>query len=157
MTDLNLLRNILTYGEGYSVEQMALFESALNEITELRAKVLTFGGFSAADTANLITECGKASQQLVHFERSLNDSSEIVASMRVILRHSSPRTTLEQEVLLTYQRGVWNAQAVITDFPDCDNPEAAMNKLADWLMRLGLASQVRPELRETLGALWKKD
>ena len=157
MTDLNLLRNILIYGEGYSAEQVALFESALNEITELRSKVLALGGFSPADTANLITECGKASQQLVHFERSPNYSSEIVASMRVILRHSSPRTTLEQEVLLTYQRGIWNAQTVISDFPDCDSPETAMNKLADWLMRLGLASQVRPELRETLGALWKKD
>lgn len=157
MTDLNLLRNILTYGEGYSAEQMTLFESALNEITELRAKVLAFGGFSPADTANLITECGNASQQLVHFERSPNCSSETVASMRVILRHSKPRTTLEQEVLLTYQRGYWTAQAVITDFPECDSPETAMDKLADWLMRLGLSSQVTPELRETMGALWKKD
>ena len=157
MTDLNLLRNILIYGEGYSAEQMTLFESALNEITELRAKVLAFGGFSPADTANLITECGKASQQLVHFERSPNYSSEIVASMRVILRHSSPRTTLEQEVLLTCQRGFWTAQAVITDFPECDSPEIALDKLADWLMRLGLSSQVTPELRETMGALWKKD
>lgn len=157
MTDLNLLRNMLTYGEGYSAEQLALFESALNEITELRAKILAFGGFSPADTANLVTECGKATQQLVHFERSPKYSSEAVASMRIALRHSKLNTVLEQELILTHQRGIWNAQAVITDFPDCDSPEMAMNKLADWLMRLGLASQVRPELRDTLEALWKKD
>ena len=77
--------------------------------------------------------------------------------MRIALGHCTRITTLEQEIMLTYQRGIWNAQAVISDFPDCDSPEAAMNKLADWLMRLGLASQVRPELRETLVALWKKD
>lgn len=157
MTDLNLLRNMLTYGEGFSAEQMALFESALNEITELRAKVLEFGGFSSADTANLITECGKASQQLVHFECSPKYGPETVASMRVTLRHSKPRTTLEQEVMLTYQHGYWTAQAVITDFPECDSPVIAMDKLADWLMRLGLSSQVTPELRDTMGALWKRD
>lgn len=157
MTDLNLFRNMLTYGEGYTTEQMALFESALNEITELRAKVLAFGGFSPADTAHLITECGKTSQQLVHFERSPNYTSETVASMRIVLRHSRPRTTLEQEVMLTYQNGYWAAQAVITDFPECDSPEAAQAKLSDWLLRLGLACQVGTELRETMGALWKKD
>jgi len=157
MTDLNLLRNMLTYGEGFSAEQMALFESVLNEITELRAKVLAFGGFSSVDTANLVTECGKTSQQLVHFERSPNSTSETTASMRIVLRHHKPITTLEQEVMLTYQRGYWTAQAVITDFPECDRPEIAMDKLADWLMRLGLSSQVTPELRDTMGALWKRD
>lgn len=157
MTDLNLFRNMLTYGEGYTTEQMALFESALNEITELRAKVLAFGGFSPADTANLITECGKASQQLVHFERSPNYTSETVASMRVVLRHSKSRSMLEQEVMLTYQHGSWFAQVTVSDFPECDSPEAALGKLSDWLMRLGLASQVGSELRETMGALWRRD
>lgn len=157
MTDLNLLRNMLTYGEGYSDEQMALFESVLNEITELRAKVLAFGGFSPADTAHLMTECGKSSQQLVHFERSSSYTPETVASMRIVLRHSKPRTTLEQEVMLTYQRGAWFAQVTISDFPECDSPAAALGKLSDWLMRLGLASQVGTELRETMEALWKRD
>lgn len=157
MTDLNLLRNMLTYGEGYSAEQMMLFESALNEITELRAKVLTFGGFSPADTAHLMTDCGKSTQQLVHFERSTNHSPETVASMRIALRHSNRFTTLEQEVMMTYQRGAWFAQVTLCDFPECDSPEVALGKLSDWLMRLGLASQVAPELQETMGALWKRD
>lgn len=157
MTDLNLLRNMLTYGEGFSAEQMALFESALNEITELRAKVLEFGGFSAADTVNLVTECGKTSQQLVHFERSPNSTSETTASMRIVLRHHKPITTLEQEVMLTYHRGAWFAQVTVSDFPECDSPAAALGKLSDWLMRLGLASQVGTELRETMEALWKRD
>lgn len=157
MTDLNLLRNILSYSEGYSDEMMELFKSALEEITNLRERVQLFGGFSPADTANLITACGKSSQSLVHFERSGTTTPFRTASMRITLGHEVNGMQLEQDVLLSLQNEKWTAQIVIVEFPEFDTPVLAMNKLADWLMRLGLACQVDNNLNTTMGALWKND
>lgn len=157
MTDLKLIRNILTYGEGYSDEQMALFESVLNEITELRAKVLAFGGFSPADTAHLITECGKSSQQLVHFECNGNDYEEKTASMCIQLRHATRNSVLEHEVKLVYKNGGWCPQTFLETLPDCDTPSQSLDKFADWLMRIGLACKVNSGLRTQMEALWKRD
>ncbi len=157
MTDLNLLRNMLIYGEGYSAEQMALFESVLNEITELRAKVLAFGGFSPTDAADVLTKNGKYSQQLVHFECSGNDYEEKVASMRIHLRHATRNTVLEHEVKLVYKNGGWCPQTFLETLPDCDTPAQSLDKFADWLMRIGLACKVNPGLRTQMEALWKRD
>lgn len=155
MTNLNLLRDMLTYGEDYSDEMMELFKSALEEITDLRERVLALSGFSPADTANLLTGCGKSSQQIVHFESSGNARILPTASMRITLCHQSGESTLEQAILLHLQNGHWTAQAVIEEFPEFSNPVQAMDKLSNWLMRLGLACQVGDELRGKLGALWK--
>lgn len=157
MTNLNLLRDILAYGEGYSDEMMELFKSALEEITDLRERVLAQGGFSPTDTANLITGCGKSVQNLVHFESSGNTALHPTASMRITLGHTVKGMLLEQDVLLSLQNGQWAAQLVIVDFPTFNTPLLAMNKLAEWLMRLGLACQAGNKLSATMGALWKKD
>lgn len=60
---------------------------------------------------------------------------------RVFLKHNSKvtRSILEQEMLITgdLSTGVFKAQVIINDFPDCGSEKEAALKLANWLQRLG--------------------
>lgn len=60
---------------------------------------------------------------------------------RIFLKHSSKRTRsiLEQEMVITgdLSSGVFKAQIIINEFPDCRSEKEAALKLANWLQRLG--------------------
>ena len=62
MTNLGLLKDHLALGEDYSEQLLQVLQSALDEITASRARLLELGGYSPAVTADLLTGCGKTTQ-----------------------------------------------------------------------------------------------
>ncbi|MFW5398400.1 hypothetical protein V2A85_01695 [Yersinia sp. 1252 StPb PI] len=158
MTNLGLLKSHLALGEDYSEELLQVLQSAFDEITALRAKLLELGGYSPADTADLLTGCGKLTQYITKFEcRDLRRTLASTALIGVQVTHQNQRAVLEQLVTLTCQGGVWTAQIALDEFPGRNSPAAAMGKLSEWLIRLGLATNVSNTLRTQLEALWTEN
>ncbi|EQB2066947.1 TPA: hypothetical protein PXJ50_001658 [Yersinia enterocolitica] len=157
MTDLGVLKNHLALGEDYSEELLQVLQSALDEITDSRAKLLELDGYSPADTADLLSGCGKLTQYITKFERSEACSVGSTALIGVLVAHQNQRTVLDQQVTLTCKGGVWTAQIALDEFPGHNSPAAAMDELSDWLIRLGLATKVSDTLRTQLEALWTEN
>ncbi|AJJ58453.1 Uncharacterised protein [Yersinia pseudotuberculosis] len=157
MTNLGLLKDHLALGEDYSEQLLQVLQSALDEITASRARLLELGGYSPAVTADLLTGCGKTTQYTTKFERSDLHSAGSSALICVLVAHENQRTVLDQLVTLTCQDGVWTAQIALDEFPGHNSPAAAMDKLSDWLIRRGLATRVSDSLRTQLEALWTKN
>ncbi|CNH28678.1 hypothetical protein [Yersinia pekkanenii] len=157
MTNLGLLKSHLALGEDYSEELLQVLQSAFDEITFSRAKLLELGCYSPADTADLLSGCGKLTQYITKFEHSEAYSVGSTALIGVLVAHQNQRTVLDQLVTLTCQGGVWTAQIAFDEFPVHNSPAAAMDELSDWLIRLGLATRVSDSLRTQLGVLWTKN
>lgn len=157
MTNLEVLKNHLALGEDYSDELLQVLQSALDEITIARAKLLELGGYSPTDTADLLSGCGKLIQYITKFERSEAYSVGSTALIGVLVAHQNQQTVLDQLVTLTCQSGVWTAQIALDEFPGHNSPAAAMDELSDWLIRLGLATRVSNTLRSQLEALWTEN
>ncbi|HDL8284760.1 TPA: hypothetical protein PXQ99_001532 [Yersinia enterocolitica] len=156
MTNLGVLKNHLALGEDYSEELLQVLQSALDEITSSRAKLLELGGYSPADTANLLTGCGKLTQYITKFEHNSPHSIGSSVLINVLVAHQNQQTVLDQLLTLTYLNNEWSAQVAFDDFPGHNSPVKAMDTLSDWLIRLGLATRVSDSLRTQLEALWTK-
>lgn len=157
MTNLGVLKNHLALGEDYSEELLQVLQSALDEITSSRAKLLELGGYSPADTADLLTDCGKSSQYISKFECNNPGSKFSTALIGVLVAHQNQQTVIDQQVTLTYCNAEWTAQIAFDEFPGLNSPVEVMNTLSDWLIRLGLAARVSDGLRTQLEALWTKN
>ncbi|EKN3723889.1 TPA: hypothetical protein PXJ53_003326 [Yersinia enterocolitica] len=157
MTNLGLLKSHLALAEDYSEELLQVLQSAFDEITASRANLLELGGYSPAETADLLTGCGKLTQYITKFDRSDLHSVVSTALIGVLVAHQNQRTVLDQIVTLTCQGGEWTAQIALDEFPGHNSPVAAMDELSDWLIRLGLATKVSDSLRTQLEALWTEN
>ncbi|HFX6571828.1 TPA: hypothetical protein ACIFE8_003599 [Yersinia enterocolitica] len=156
MTDLDVLKDHLALGEGYSDGLLQVLQSALDEITTSRSRLLELGGYSPAETADLLTGCGKSSQYISKFEcnNSYSVSSSALINLHVV--HQNQCTVINQLLALTYLKNKWTAQVVLDDFPLYSSPTETLDALSDRLIRLGLATRVSDSLRARLEALWTK-
>ncbi len=157
MTNLGLLKSHLALGEDYSEELLQVLQSAFDEITISRAKLLELGGYSPVDTADLLTGCGKLTQHITKFEHSSPYSVGSSALINLLVTHQNQYTVIEQSLTLTSLNNEWFALVGFDSFPWHASPAEAMDTLSDWLIRLGLATKVSDRLRTQLGALWTKN
>lgn len=157
MTDLGVLKNHLALGEDYSDELLQVLQSALDEITASRAKLLELGGYSPTDTADLLSGCGKLTQYITKFEHNSPHSVGSSALINLLVTHQNQYTVIEQSLTLTSRNNEWFALVGFDNFPWHTSPVEAMDTLSDWLIRLGLATRVSDSLRTQLGALWTKN
>lgn len=157
MTDLDVLKDHLALGEDYSDGLLQVLQSALDEITTSRSRLLELGGFSPADTADLLTGCGKSSQYISRFERDDLHSKYSTALIDIRVAHRNNREVIKQLVTLSCRNNEWSAQVVFDNPPAHSSPVQVMDTLSDWLIRLGLATRVSDSLRAQLEALWAKN
>ncbi|EKN6162480.1 hypothetical protein DVQ60_03165 [Yersinia enterocolitica] len=157
MTDLDVLRDHLALGEDYSDGLLRVLQSALEEITASRAKLLELGGYSLTETADLLTGCGKSSQYISKFEYDSSYSVSASALINLQVSHQNQWTVINQSLALTYLKNKWTAQVVLDDFPLYSSPAETLDALSDRLFRLGLATRVSDSLRARLEALWTKN
>ncbi|CNI33826.1 Uncharacterised protein [Yersinia frederiksenii] len=157
MTNLEVLKNHLALGEDYSDELLQVLQSALDEITTSRVKLLELGGYSPAGTANLLTGCGKSSQYISKFEYNSSYSVSSSALINLQVAHENQYTVISQLLALTYLNNKWSAQVVFDDFPRYSSPAETLDALSDRLIRLGLATRVSDSLRARLEALWTEN
>lgn len=157
MTNLGLLKSHLALGEDYSEELLQVLQSAFDEITVSRAKLLELGGYSPVETADLLTDCGKSSQYISKFEYNSSYSVSSSALINLQVAHQNQDTVINQLLALTYLNNKWSAQVVFDDFPLYSSPAETLDALSDRLIRLGLATRVSDSLRARLEALWTKN
>ncbi|CNL28854.1 Uncharacterised protein [Yersinia frederiksenii] len=157
MTNLGLLKNHLALGEDYSEELLQVLQSALDEITASRAKLLELGGYSPADTADLLTGCGKSTHYISRFERDDLHSKHSTALINIRVAHRNNHEVIKQLVTLSCRNNEWSAQVVFDNPPAHSSPVQVMDTLSDWLIRLGLATRVSDSLRTQLEVLWTKN
>ena len=157
MTNLGVLKNHLALAEDYSEELLQVLQSAFDEITASRAKLLELGGYSPADTANLVTGCGKSTHYISKFERENPCSVGSTALINVQVSHQNKLTVIRQLVTLTCRNNEWSSQVVFDNPPAHSSPTQVMDTLSDWLIRLGLATRVSDNLRTQLEALWTEN
>ncbi|UIM99504.1 hypothetical protein [Yersinia ruckeri] len=157
MTNLGVLKNHLVQGEGYSEELLQVIQSAFDEITASRGKLLELGGYSPADTADLVTGCGKSTHYISRFEHNDPCSRFSTALVNVCVTHQNEYGLIKQLVTLVFRDGVWSAQVIFDDSPAHSSPIKTMDTLSDRLIRLGLATRASDSLRTQLEALWTKN
>ncbi|WP_186379153.1 hypothetical protein [Yersinia intermedia] len=157
MTNLGLLKSHLALGEDYSEELLQVLQSAFDEITVSREKLLELGGYSPVETADLLTGCGKSSQYISKFEYNSSYSVSSSALINLQVAHQNQDTVINQLLALTYLNKKWSAQVVFDDFPLYSSPAEMLDALSDRLIRLGLATRVSDSLRARLEALWTKN
>lgn len=80
------------------------------------------------------------------------ESGEIIVTASLELLHELAGSVLTQDVTVSGVSGYWRVSLFI-DFPDCETPAGAIFQLSEWLMRLGLAAQISPEMEQRLEAL----
>ncbi|CNJ92512.1 Uncharacterised protein [Yersinia mollaretii] len=157
MTNLGMLKDHLALGEGYSDGLLQVLQSALNEITAARVRLLELGGYSPAATANLVTGCGKVTQCITHFRHNNPYSTESTALIDLLVTHQNQHSIISQQITITYGNSEWTAQVDLNNFPGHNSPAGAMTTLSDWLIRLGLAARGSEGLNAQLGALWTEN
>lgn len=114
-----------------------LLNDCLAEITNLRAIVSDYD--TPPNVGYLARLALGTDFQSVRCPLTSIARTDDVLSARYEVVHSNGKTRLSQELTLTRVpcKG-WSATIDLSDFPDCPTSADAVNKLAEWLLRLGL-------------------
>lgn len=142
--NLFLLDDFICHNPDLGNEWLNLLADCRDEITVLRAQ-----SDAVDQRARCVVDTHSTSCHLVRFE-SPGDTAVICLT----LRHNNGSTVLEQHITLSnVGDGRWQPTIVLEDFSGAETPAGALYQLSDWLLRLGLASQIDLVVESRLEAL----
>lgn len=142
--NLFLLDDFICHNPDLGNEWLNLLADCRDEITALRAQ-----SDNVDQRARCVVDTHSVECRLTRFESFGN-----TAGIGLTLRHNNGSTTLEQRITLSnVGDGRWQPTIVLEDFPGAETPAGALFQLSDWLLRLGLASQITLDVESRLEAL----
>ncbi|WP_038914139.1 hypothetical protein [Dickeya zeae] len=142
--NLFLLDDFICHNPDLGDEWLNLLADCRDEITALRAQ-----SDNVDQRAGCVVDTQSVECHLTRFESSGN-----TAVISLTLRHNNGSTVLEQRITLSKASdGCWQPTIVLENFPGAETPAGALFQLSDWLLRLGLASQIDPKTESRLEAL----
>ncbi|WOA52522.1 hypothetical protein [Dickeya solani] len=142
--NLFLLDDFICHNPDLGNEWLNLLADCRDEITALRAQ-----SDNVDQRARCVVDTQSVECHLTRFE-----SSGDTAVICLTLRHNNGSTVLEQDVMLSKTSdGCWQPAIVLENFPNVETPAGALYQLSDWLLRLGLASQITLDVESRLEAL----
>lgn len=141
--NLHLLDDFIANNTDLGERWLNLLANCRDELLELRPKVGELDQQALGHVGNQVVGCF-----INRYE--LDGDTE---TLSLTLHHSLDGQTLEQNVTLTAHCGHWQVAIALDEFPDMETPAGALLKLSDWLMRLGLAARISPEMEQRLEAL----
>ncbi|MCI4187166.1 hypothetical protein MRO89_14525 [Dickeya dianthicola] len=142
--NLFLLDDFICHNPDLGNEWLNLLADCRDEITALRAQ-----SDNVDQRARCVVDTHSVECRLTRFESSVD-----AAVICLTLRHNNGSTMLEQHVTLSKASdGCWQPTIVLENFPGAETPAGALFQLSDWLLRLGLASQITLDVESRLEAL----